>query len=247
MTVKIRLNYHQWQRSLPEAQGSIHCTTDNTKEIWRSPAFSVPNRASSYQIVATVEWFDKVNGANHFYCRTKVVLVGGTQESEYVDVSDAPPALTSIAIAKHIEGLKAWNGWYSFGPWYYIENSLFHASDRDCHGLRKGETKQLLTGGVTPVWRLTRVSDDGSPTDIPKTVDSDTPPPPTGIRLEYRPWLIEGEGGVRNFDAVRSIANWPEATEEQMCSDDLAVIMMERLPAKLVEFRKLIERLGFTW
>lgn len=55
--------------------------------------------------------------------------------------------------------------------------------------------------------------------------------------------------GNRQLDAARHCAIWPEATDEQLCSEpeELKRLLLERLPALLEEFKTAIESLGFTF
>jgi hypothetical protein len=52
---------------------------------------------------------------------------------------------------------------------------------------------------------------------------------------------------ARDLNAARSCANWPEATDEQLClpSDELKALLMARLPAMLERFRAAIDAIGF--
>ena len=55
------------------------------------------------------------------------------------------------------------------------------------------------------------------------------------------------KGKEREFDAARSTAIWPEATDEQLASDNLKDLLLERLPALMAEFQKDIIELGFVY
>lgn len=55
------------------------------------------------------------------------------------------------------------------------------------------------------------------------------------------------EGKERELDKARSVAIWPEATDEELCSPDLKEKLAARLPALMAEFRKDIEAAGFLW
>jgi hypothetical protein len=60
---------------------------------------------------------------------------------------------------------------------------------------------------------------------------------------------VIGEGKARDLDAARRCANWPEATDEQLCSEPevLKQMLLERLPAMQKDFREAMESVGFTW
>ena len=55
------------------------------------------------------------------------------------------------------------------------------------------------------------------------------------------------EGKVRDLDAARATAIWPEATDEDLTTDGLKERLEARLPALLAEFRAAVEGLGFKW
>lgn len=59
--------------------------------------------------------------------------------------------------------------------------------------------------------------------------------------------LLAGES--RNFDAARSCAVWPEATDEQLSLPraELATLLEARLPALLADFRADMLAAGFEW
>ncbi len=58
-----------------------------------------------------------------------------------------------------------------------------------------------------------------------------------------------GEGKERDFDAARACAGWPEATDEQLSlpKDELKKLLLDRLPPLLLEFKRDVEELGFTY
>lgn len=154
-----------------------------------------------------------------------------------------------------IADLLPYHDWYTFGPWGYFSDLIYHAGNRDCHGLTKMQHKQLLAGGDKnrPCWRLVAIDPDG--VEMPvwavehavRTVEG--PKPIRDWRLEWRPWWVVGEGKERDLDHVRRAANWPDATDEQLCAepDKLALALAERLPGQLALMRKAVERVGFTW
>lgn len=58
-----------------------------------------------------------------------------------------------------------------------------------------------------------------------------------------------GEGKARDFDAARSCAIWPEATDAQLSlpSDELRALLEARLPALMAAFRGDVESVGLQW
>ena len=118
--------------------------------------------------------------------------------------------------------LLKWHLVSSDGPMHCVANAVYLAGDRDCWGLRAGETRQIRNGKTKQLcWQLSEHS-------LPKYVDSDTQPPGTAT-LQYVPWLRTGEGKARELDAARSVAVWPEATDAELTAPDLR----ERLEARL--------------
>lgn len=56
-------------------------------------------------------------------------------------------------------------------------------------------------------------------------------------------------GKERDLDAARRTANWPEATDEQLClpKAELKALLEARLPAMMQEFREAITGAGLEW
>lgn len=133
------------------------------------------------------------------------------------------------------------------GPMHYVANTLWHVSDRDHYGLRKGEVKQIINGRTgLPAWELVYVLPDGSVGDPVKYPDSHTQPELEG-HFEYRPLNRIGEGKEPNLAYARSRAAWPEATDEELLSPNLKEMLLARLPKLLEDFRKDVEDIGFIW
>lgn len=57
------------------------------------------------------------------------------------------------------------------------------------------------------------------------------------------------EGKERELDSARSVAVWPDATDEQLTlpKEELTTLLKARLPALIADFRKVIEQSGFLW
>lgn len=238
-----------WQTELPEAQGSV-TVKHQTKELWRSEPFGVRANHEGYQLVVEARWDDRCgNGSNSFHLYEKLVTVTYGNESEMYNWGDAPARIRNAAPRCYLE-LAKWNGCHPFGPWYYIENTIYLAGDRDHNKLRKGERRQLRNGKTgQPCWRLKAVDAAGQETDLYRLTDivDSNEKPEHQLRLEYVPVWIEGEGKDRQLDSARSVAIWPDATDEELMADDLEERLRARLPGLLVEFREAIEWAGFVW
>jgi len=103
------------------------------------------------------------------------------------------------------------------GPMHYVANSLYHASDKDCWGLRKGETFHVRDRDGKPMWQL----------KYKPTAAGEQPPP-----QEWEPVLRIGEGKEPNLAHARSCACWPDATLEDFTKEKL----LARLPQLMREF-----------
>ena len=67
-------------------------------------------------------------------------------------------------------------------------------------------------------------------------------------KVEYKTVVTAwGKGKERELDAARNSAVWPNATDEQLCSDYLKDILIARLPKLLNEFKTAIETLEFIF
>lgn len=149
------------------------------------------------------------------------------------------------------------------GPMHYPGNVTYHAGDLDYNGLAKGEKRQLLAKGVTPVWSQ-RMDATGCALKTPLGAGEDiTNLPlyrlqdmvtaeemPTAVpRIFWEPCWKVGEGKERELEAARRSAVWPEATDEQLClpKAELAELLEARLPALIEEFRADMQRIGFFW
>ena len=143
-----------------------------------------------------------------------------------------------------------WHGMTSEGPTHYIANTMYHASDRDCNGLRKEEKRQIINkrSGL-PCWRLQTIingtTHDVIVSDYKYIIDclkTDLPIVPSG--LLWAPWYRIGEGKEPNLKAARKCAIWEDATLEQLQDK---VQLENRLPALIEEFAQVVESLNMTF
>jgi len=101
-------------------------------------------------IVCEVRYDDQCgNGHNSFSITGHVRLVGGKDWEIGGCIHEE--------IAKHFPELAHLIKWHLFdsnGPMYYLQNTMYHASDKDCHGYRKGEAcswSQFIKFGDFPM------------------------------------------------------------------------------------------------
>lgn len=137
--------------------------------------------------------------------------------------------------------LLRWHLCSTDGPMHYIANTVYHAGDKDCWGLRKGEARQIRNGRTgKPSWILE------ADKKLPEHVDADECPTETAT-LRYVPWNTIGDGKERDLDAARKCAVWPDATDGELTEPGLEQRLADRLPALLESFRDDVEGLGFVW
>ncbi len=178
------------------------------------------------------------NGHNTFSITADVVTAASKRRNDMHD--------EIVKWFPSLEPLIKWHLCSTDGPMHGIANTIYHASDRDHWGLRKGEFRQHTSRGQqndgvagVPHWEL------AVPEVAARHVYAADKPAP--ITLEWRPSGITGEGKDRELDAARRCAIWPEATDEDLTAPGLKERLEARMPALLVEFRAAIESLGFTW
>lgn len=127
------------------------------------------------------------------------------------------------------------------GPMHYLANTVYHASDRDHNGLRKGETRQIRNGRTGELaWIM-----EGEQT---RYHDGDAPPDET-VTLTWQPWNRIGEGKERQLDYARNAAVWPDATDAELMQEPeaLKAALTARLPALMAEFKAAMLSCGFDY
>lgn len=192
-----------------------------------------------HRIRATVRYDDQCgNGHNSF------AITGAIEEIRNGVWMWCGGGMCHDAIARHFPELAPLLKWHlcsSEGPMHYVENTVYHAGDRDCHGLKAGEFKPIIDQATgNPLWQLMDVPSSNS-------VARSTKPDP--VTLEWRPYGRTGEGKPRDFDGARSCAIWPEATDAELSvePEELKAKLWERLPALMQEFKAAVESLGMVY
>jgi len=152
-------------------------------------------------------------------------------------------------IRKHYPSFAPYLKWHlcsTDGPTHYLANTMYHAGDKDCWGLRAGEKRQIKNGRTgNPSWELTTINGrDCTVRGISKYVDSPEQPKSPCEGLMYSPWYRYGEGKEPELELARKSAIWPEATLEQLQNEEL---LRQRLPGLMIEFKKAVESLGFVY
>lgn len=190
-------------------------------------------------IIAEVRYDDQCGNGHNTFSITGEIRIPGHRDVEtcgciHEDIAKAFPELAPLI---------KWHLVSSDGPMHYVANTMYHAGNRDCHGLLKDEFRPFFDKEGKEVWRL----------NIPSEymhfgklgyVHGDKP---ADVVLKYERFGTTGEGKERDLKAARSCAVWPDATDEELTSPDLKERLIARLPALLEEFRKAIESLGFVY
>lgn len=219
-----------------------------SNQTWVSESRPIGGYSRGARIQVEMRFDDNCKNGHNDFAITAVVKAPGERDCDacgclHDDITEVFPELAHL-IKWHLTSTE--------GPFAYVGNTTYLAGDRDCWGLRKGESRQIVNGRTgKPSWIRKFVDQHGNEIDLhvpEKYADGDAPPP-DDLRVKWVPWCRIGEGKGRQLDAARSVAAWPEATDEQLClpEDELTELLKTRLPARLVEFLKDIEACGFMW
>lgn len=247
-------------RAIVAGAGSVRHAKDQTATVYEYKTGRIALPLKRYATVKVVaEWGDPCkNGYNRLHLRSVAsVYDAGTdallsvgEPGDYNEVWKRLEGYDDPALAATL----AYNG-FTTNLTYYIENTLYHAGDRDCWGLRKGEKRQIVNGRTgQPSWHLGVVGPDGTEYALHEIkralgeyADGGAPPELEGYTFKYLPWYKTGEGKERELEYARRSSFWPDATDEELCSDDLADRLVARAPEVLAKAKALIESFGLTW
>lgn len=194
-----------------------------------------------YRMTATVRHDDQCgNGHNTFAITAEIT----EDNREFI------AGCCHEEIAKRIPELAPLIKWHltsTDGPMHMIANTVYHASDRDCWGLRKGELQQHTSrgphqnGGVAgvPQWEL----------EAPEHKQIYAAEKPAPVTLDWKPSGMTGKGKERNLDAARHCAVWPEATDAELLQEPeaLKAALIARMPQLMLDFKAAVESLGFVY
>ncbi len=154
-----------------------------------------------------------------------------------------------------------WHLCSSDEPMHYVANTLYHVSDTDSSGLRKGEygsctlkvvTDDVATDSVT-LYESGRIysnkqnnpnlkrSNEKEQAELNAFVE--TLKVGYTIRTEPEEYSLS-KGKERDLDAARSCAIAPDATLEQLQDEQW---LINRLPLLMRDFKEAMEKLGFVY
>jgi len=201
------------------------------------------------RLTVTIRHDDECGNGHNTFSITGDLYTKRTYKNGTVVWQDDACGMLHDEVARFFPGLAPLLKWHlcsTDAPMHYVANTLYHASDKDCWGLRKGESRQLKNSKTgMPAWHLTALDREGNQiaiSEIEKYVDSETQPECIYI-LGYVPWLRIGEGKEPDLEAARSCAIWPDAELEDFTEEKL----MARLPALMQEFKAAVESLGLVY
>lgn len=235
--------------SVPEIAGSIlgvagrffaaHAWAGNTgtwsTQTWKSERRTVKGYSKGATLRVELRFDDNCrNGHNTFSIVGDVVSPRGWEASGclHAEIARVFPELAPLI---------KWHLMSADGPMHYIGNTVYHASNRDCHGLLAGEVRQIVNGRtgdlcwVRPALAAQHCNGPECPTH--------------DAIVKWEPMTRTGEGKAREFDYARSCAIWPEATDEQLSApaDELRAMLEARAPALCEAFNAAMIGAGFNW
>lgn len=185
------------------------------------------------RITAKVRYDDGCrNGHNTFS------ITGDIQEYRRGRWEEGSGGCIHEEIAKHFPELQHLIKWHltsSDGPMHYIANTLYHAlqhgpEDAHLYSRRRTVAGVDLDGKCEkygPIQRMQAVV-DAEPDRFYLKIDEKT-------------------AKIRNLNAARDSAVWPDATDEDLTAPGLKERLEARLPALMADFRAAVESLGFTY
>ena len=152
-----------------------------------------------------------------------------------------------VANFPHLKKFIKWHLTSSDGPMHYISNTVYHASDRDCWGGKKGEVR-WTEFGLKGKNGLPVVDKNGKAVAWKKEDEAQTVAAQMGAEVVEVPWKFH-DGKERDLDAARSCAVWPEATDAQLMAEPEELRkMLEARHGELMErFRADMIELGFEY
>lgn len=143
-------------------------------------------------------------------------------------------------IAKHFPELEPYIKWHlvsSDGPMHYIANTVYHVDEH-------GPTHAWIyyTEGIDPL------GIGGNKDRLLSYIKADDAKKADGVDGYTVKW-DEKTIKVANLDYARSSAVWPDATDDQLKSGKHALTLMlqDRLPTLMEEFKAAVESLGFVY
>lgn len=144
-------------------------------------------------------------------------------------------------------GFIKWHLCSTEGPMHYVANTIWHASDKDCWGGRKGEVRWYRYDlGITTKKgkkELLFANRHTKPHELLTEEEATEIAVRCGLEVVPVPWMYH-EGKDSDLAAARNSAIWPDATLEQLLDK---ATLLTRLPELLRDFKLAMQELGFTY
>lgn len=230
--------------------------TKNQKKLFRKE-FTQDGRKAA--IVVTVRYDDQCRNGHNTFAITREIYTTLRQPGEGTILHSSGVTLWLDSwgclhdeIAEHFPNLAPLLKWHLTspdGPMHYLANTIYHAGDRDCNGLRAGEFRPHTSrgphqnGGVPGVLSWVLELPDRQARDI---YSNEKPEP---VVCEWKQYGRTGEGKAWDLNAARACAVWPDATDAELSQEEepLRAALLARLPKLMADFQTAVESLGFTY
>ena len=213
-------------------------------------------------LIVNVRYDDKCNNGHNTFAITGEIKVIGRRYRDgdceacgclHEDIEKAFPELKE-AIQYHLCS--------SDGPMHYIANTLYHMSNKDHNGLKKGEygshIKKVLSSDTSHAGKVELYATDSIYTNRKKNPNLKNSNKKelakleefvSALKVNYE--IIEegckyslSEGKERDLKSARSCAIWPNATIKQLSSKKA---LENRLPKVMDRFVEIVESFGFEY
>lgn len=168
-------------------------------------------------------------------------------------------------IEKHFPELSHLIKWHlcnSDGPMHYIANTMYHACDTDCDGLKSGEygayklhvvSNAISKCGEVLLYKTGQIyTNKQNNPNLTKSNNAELEKMETftdslnvsfsTVKINCPYSISKGKGS--DLAAARRCAIWPDATIEQLCDKEL---LLARLPALIAEFKATVKSIGFEF
>lgn len=226
------------------------CRGKIASQVWASESRSVKGYGPGGMMTVTIRHDDNCKNGHETFSITADVIT--TESKRNNDIAAGGCMHDEIVkVFPELAHLIKWHLCSTDGPMHYIVNTTYAAGCLDYNGLLEGERRQIRSRTGELCWRLVAIDQAGNEVELyqlEKNTHAETKPA-CPYTLEYRPWCTVGKGKARELESARSIAIWPEATDDQLKlpKAELTKLLEARLPALLADFRQAVESCGFMF
>lgn len=228
----VPIKIYGWDEPILLPKSVRRAGSNHQKRTLSTKRKKIDGYTTSTSVTPTVRWDDQCgNGHNSFSVTASTVDF----DDKGMIVGNGGGCCHDVITKTHpeIAHLIRWHLCSSDGPMHYLANTLYHALE---HGPKYAHVYfEDKNRGVDR--QCIKYCD---PLEARKTFGGDDryiiTPDPTSSK-------------VRNLDYARDSACWPEATDEQLTSapEDLKRMLIERLPALMIQMYQEITDFGFIY